>query len=104
MRRPPKRRLSEIYVYRLSFRTPRSLQTHRFRHGSPAAPKHAVSRPKFTKTRSSTVNTKVTAASLDPKNKKARQTLAGLSGYLARAKPASSMVRQSRKRHSLDDN
>jgi hypothetical protein len=60
-------------------------------------------RQKISKTGSSAVNTKVTAAPLDPKNKKARQTLAGLSGYLARAKPASSMVRRRRKRFSLHD-
>jgi hypothetical protein len=52
------------------------------------------SAPKSFQIRSFPENATASAATYDPQNKKARQTLAGLSGYLARAGSATLMIRQ----------
>src|ERR1700760_1013240 len=66
-------------------------------------PEARCSRPKIGKSRSSPDNASAPTAILDPKKQKARQTLTGLSGYLAEARPASSMLRQNRERFSPHD-
>jgi len=50
--------------------------------------------PKFIQIRSIAENATASAAVLDPQNKKARQILTDLSGYLARARLATLMVRR----------
>jgi hypothetical protein len=50
--------------------------------------------PKNIQIRSIAESATASAAVLDPQNKKARQILADLSGYLAVAEPATSMVRR----------
>jgi hypothetical protein len=50
--------------------------------------------PKNVQIRSIAENATASAAAFDPQNKKARQILADLSGYLAGAEPATSMVRR----------
>jgi hypothetical protein len=72
-----------------------------FRHTKPFAPKHVVSNRKVSRSDRAPDDAAAPAAILDPKNKKARQILADLPGYLARTRPATLMVRQRRERYSL---